>query len=84
MHGDEHMETSGDFNLVTIKSIYMKAKTKDKLANYAGLVFLVSGALAGIGASGVTLPAPMLTVCIIASTVSGAFIAWLTGKPVKP
>lgn len=62
----------------------MKARTKDKISNIAGFTLAVSGALAGVGAAGVTLPQPVLTACIITATVSGAIVAWLTGKQVKP
>ena len=54
------------------------------ISNYAGLVFAVSGALATAGTVGITLPEWLVTASILAATISGAVIGWLTGKKTRP
>ena len=61
----------------------MTRKFKNTLSNYAGLALAVSGAMGGIGAAGVELPHGVTTACIVMATISGAVVAWLTGKKVQ-
>lgn len=59
----------------------MKRKTtfKDKLTNIAGLVILLAGSIGGL--SGVVdLPDWTGKAAIIAGTLAGVVVAWLTGK----
>jgi hypothetical protein len=56
-----------------------KTTLKDKVTNWAGLVILASGALAGL--SGVIeFPGWAIQSLVIAGTLAGTLVAWLTGK----
>ena len=56
-----------------------KTTLKDKVSNYAGLVILLSGTLAGF--SGVIdMPEWTLKVCLITGALAGAVTSWANGK----
>lgn len=54
---------------------------KDTLTNIAGAVFLVGGAIVSIGATGgVALPVWLISGAGVATAISGAVVAYFTGK----
>lgn len=56
-----------------------KTTLKDKVSNYAGLVILLSGTVAGF--SGVIdMPDWALKACLITGALAGTVVAWLQGK----
>lgn len=57
----------------------MKKTTKDKISNIAGLFILLSATLGGLAGT-LHLPEYILNTSIIIGALSGAVVAWLTGK----
>ena len=56
-----------------------KTTLKDKVSNYAGLMILLSGTVAGF--SGVIdMPDWTLKVCLITGALAGTVVAWLQWK----
>jgi len=53
---------------------------KDKVSNVCGLVVVIAGALLALPASGIVLPAAVITGATVGLTVAGSIVAWLTGK----
>jgi hypothetical protein len=54
---------------------------KDTLSSVCGLVIVICGAIAGLGAGGaIVLPLWLTTICGAMVAVAGGLIGWLTGK----
>lgn len=57
-----------------------KKNLKDVVSNICGIVLAVSGAILTASTAGAALPAVLVTYASVGATVSGAVLAYLTGK----
>jgi hypothetical protein len=62
----------------------MSQTLKDTISNWCAFVLVIAGALITLDQSGtVNFPSWVDNIMTVLATISGAIVAYLTGKPVK-